>query len=70
MKSDWSYNGVMRTETKAEAELMIAAVLKPAAERVLHEKRMRALQRARLRASVEARANGFTEQMLTDLLAR
>jgi hypothetical protein len=31
---------------------------------------MRALQRARLRASVEAKANGFTEQMLTDLLAR
>jgi len=49
---------------------MIAPVLKPAAERAIHEERMRALRRSILRASVEAKANGFTEQMLTDLLAR
>jgi PHD/YefM family antitoxin component YafN of YafNO toxin-antitoxin module len=40
------------------------------AQRLLHKKRMRALQRTRLRATVEARANGFSEDMLTDLLAR
>jgi PHD/YefM family antitoxin component YafN of YafNO toxin-antitoxin module len=40
------------------------------AQRLLQRKRMRALQRSLLRASVEAKANGFAEEMLPDLLAR
>ncbi len=38
------------------------------ARQLLHAKRVRALQRARLRATAEAKANGFTEDMLPDLL--
>lgn len=50
--------------------IVVSAAEFEEAQRLLHKKRMRALQRTRLRASVEAKANGFTEQMLSDLLAR
>jgi uncharacterized NAD(P)/FAD-binding protein YdhS len=58
----------MRTITKAEAEQNLTAVLEEA-QRLLHKRRIRALQRARFHATVEAKANGFTEELLTDLLA-
>lgn len=50
--------------------IVVSAVEFDEAQRLLHTKRMRALQRTRLRASAEAKANGFTERMLPDLLAR
>lgn len=40
------------------------------ARQVLHDKRMRALRRARLRANSEAAANGFKEAKLPEFLAR
>jgi PHD/YefM family antitoxin component YafN of YafNO toxin-antitoxin module len=38
------------------------------AQHLLHKRRIRALQRALLRASAEAKANGFTEEMLPDVM--
>jgi prevent-host-death family protein len=38
------------------------------AEELLRRKRMRALRRARLRVAAEAKANGFTEDMLPEFL--
>jgi PHD/YefM family antitoxin component YafN of YafNO toxin-antitoxin module len=50
--------------------IVVSAVEFEEAQRLLHRKRMRALQRVRLRATAEAKANGFTEQMLPEFLAR
>ena len=50
--------------------IIVSAAEFEEAQRLLHKKRMRALQRTRLRASEEAKANGFSQEMLTDLLAR
>jgi hypothetical protein len=50
--------------------IVVSAAEFEEAQRLLHKKRTRALQRARLRASEEAQANGFSERMLADLLAR
>ncbi|MGD0800368.1 MAG: putative toxin-antitoxin system toxin component, PIN family [Terracidiphilus sp.] len=46
--------------------IIVSAAEFEEAQLLLHKKRMRALQRARLRATAEAKANGFTEEMLTD----
>jgi len=50
--------------------IVVSAAEFEEAQRLLHKKRVRALQRVRLRATAEAKANGFTEQLLTDLLVR
>jgi PHD/YefM family antitoxin component YafN of YafNO toxin-antitoxin module len=60
----------VRIRQTGQDVIVVSAAEFEEAQRLLHRKRMRALQRARLRASVEAKANGFTEPMLTDLLAR
>ena len=56
---------------QAERNLIVVSAAEfEEAQRLLHAKRMRALQRARFRASAEAKANGFTEDMLPGLLTR
>lgn len=56
---------------RAEQDLIVVSAAEfEEAQKVLHAKRMRALRRARLRANAEAQANGFTEDMLPEFLAR
>jgi len=50
--------------------IVVSAAEFEEAQRLLHKKRMRALQRVRLRAGAEAKASGFTEDLLPDLLQR
>jgi len=50
--------------------IVVSAAEFEEAQRLLYRKRVRALQRVRLRATAEAKAKGFTEQMLPDLLKR
>ena len=60
----------VRIRQAGQDVIVVSAAEFEEARHLLHRKRMRALQRTRLRASAEAKANGFTEQMLPDLLAR
>lgn len=48
--------------------VVISAAEFEEARKALHDKRMRALRRARLRANAEAAANGFTDKMLSEFL--
>jgi len=58
----------VRIRQAGQDVIVVSAAEFEEAQRLLHKKRMRALQRARLRATVEAKANGFTEQMLPNIL--
>jgi PHD/YefM family antitoxin component YafN of YafNO toxin-antitoxin module len=60
----------VRIRQTGQDVIVVSAAEFDEAQRLLHKKRMRALQRVRLRASAEAKANGFTEQMLPDLIRR
>ena len=60
----------VRIRQAGQDVIVVSAAEFEEAQRLLHKKRIRALQRVRLRATAEAKTNGFTEQMLTDLLAR
>jgi len=60
----------VRIKQTGQDVIVVSAAEFTEAQSLLHRKRMRALQRSRLRASAEAKANGFTEDMLPDLLAR
>jgi PHD/YefM family antitoxin component YafN of YafNO toxin-antitoxin module len=59
----------VRIQLAEQDVIVVSAAEFEEAERLLHTRRMRALQRARLRAAAEAKANGFTEEMLSELLA-
>ena len=63
-------NEPVRIQLEGRAVIVVSASEFDEAQRLLHRKRMRALHRARLRAAAEAEANGFTEDMLPDFLAR
>lgn len=60
----------VRIRQSGQDVIVVSAAEFEEAQRLLQRKRMRALQRSILRASVEAKANGFTEDMLPGLLAR
>lgn len=60
----------VRIRQAGQDVIVVSAAEFEEAQRLLHKKRMRALQRVRLRATAEAKANGFDESMLPDLLAR
>jgi len=60
----------VRIQQAGQDVIVVSAAEFDEARRLLHTKRMRALQRTRLRATGEAKTNGFTEQMLPDLLLR
>ena len=60
----------IRIRQTGQDVIVVSAAEFEEAQRLLHKKRMRALQRTRLRASAEAKANGFSSEMLTGLLAR
>ena len=59
----------LRIQLAGQDVIVVSAAEFDEAQRLLHTRRMRALQRARLRGAAEAKANGFTEEMLPKLLA-
>jgi PHD/YefM family antitoxin component YafN of YafNO toxin-antitoxin module len=60
----------VRIQQEGKDLIVVSATEFEEAQRLLHKKRIRALQRVRLRAAADANANGFTEKMLSDLLAK
>jgi len=60
----------VRIQQSGQDVILVSAAEFEEAQRLLHRKRVRALQRVRLRAAAEAKANGFSEEMLPELLAR
>jgi PHD/YefM family antitoxin component YafN of YafNO toxin-antitoxin module len=59
----------VRIQQPGQDVILVSATEFEEAQRVLHAKRMSALHEIRERASKEAKDNGFTEDMLPDLLA-
>ena len=60
--------GPVRIVEEGRDAVLVSATEFEEAEELLRRKRMRALRRARLRLAAEAKANGFSEEMLPEFL--
>lgn len=60
----------VRIEQEGRDVVIISAAEFEEAQQLLHKERVRLLQETMLRASEEARRNGFADDILTDLLER
>ena len=58
----------VRIEQGGQDFILVTASEFEEAQQLLHKERVRLFQEARIRASEEARANGFTDDMLPELL--
>jgi PHD/YefM family antitoxin component YafN of YafNO toxin-antitoxin module len=59
----------VRIQLAGRDPIVVSAAEFEEAQGALRSKRMRALQRVRLKAAAEAKANGFRAEMLPDFLA-